>query len=173
MCGAVATENYSTLLMHITKYDIIYVNVNVGHHGHPCYVRHELIDHRRRCTGNLVCECVGWFNSSMELFWNHWRPEWCQQHHQASLDSQWSLTGHYRLSHKHGKYFWWNWIVHEIAYLFSSSLDKTVRIWNLYSHQCISTISTPDAVHCVCFPWIYPIFSIFFWLLKFPSKIYT
>ena len=67
MCGAVATENYSTLLMHITKYDTISVNVNVGHHGHPCYVRHELIDHRRRCTGNLVCECVGWFNSSMEL----------------------------------------------------------------------------------------------------------
>lgn len=36
-----------------------------------------------------------------------------------------------------------------IVYLFSCSLDKTIRIWNLYAHRCVSTISTPDAVHCV------------------------
>ena len=35
------------------------------------------------------------------------------------------------------------------VYLVSSSLDKTLRVWNLFSHQLISTITTPSMPRCV------------------------
>ncbi|KAK8833146.1 hypothetical protein WA577_002760 [Blastocystis sp. JDR] len=35
-------------------------------------------------------------------------------------------------------------------YLVSSSLDKTIRVWNLFSHQLISTITTPSIPRCLC-----------------------
>ena len=37
------------------------------------------------------------------------------------------------------------------VYLLSSSMDKTIRIWSLFAHRLLCTISTPSPIHCV---WI-------------------
>lgn len=39
------------------------------------------------------------------------------------------------------------------VYLLSSSMDKTIRIWSLFAHRLLCTISTPSPIHCVSLPF--------------------
>src|SRR5690242_8316141 len=64
---------------------------------------------------------------------------------------EWNAAGEVQHIYKgHAEFKWVKCLLEHKGHLWSSSYDKTVRVWKMDTGVCVKTMQTPEPIHSLC-----------------------